>query len=369
MQGTLALLGLAAAYATWQRPPDKAAGGDVVVLDLGRNDLQRLRYEDGPKLIELERREDGAERGLWLHLATREATADGGAAGVDAGFSGSKSDQGGDAGVVAGKADGGTPGADRALAAARAREAKQPDREVRANDAAEKLFDRFGPLRASRSLGVLDDAKRRELGLESSKKRLELFARGGRHASYVIAVSALGAGAPYLQSDQDKRVYLVTGTIVTDLDAASTRLVDRRLHLFKPADYDSLTVKVDDKQRELLQLSSEGNQPQKLASRKTPTKPDDFARNWHERIWHLVVTEVLGKSEVPSSGEPKVAIRIDYRYRQKPVGWIELSQPRTATTGPAPEIYARTEHTAGWVKVHAVGEDLIKEAKKVAAEP
>ena len=221
-----------------------------------------------------------------------------------------------------------------------ARPTKQPDREVRGNDAAEKLFERFAPLRASRSLGVLDEAKRRELGLESSKKRLELFVRGGRRASYLLAMSALGAGAPYLESQPDKRVYLLSGSIATDLDSASTRLVDRRLHLFKPTDYDSLLIKVDDKQRELVQLSSDANQPPKLASKKTPTKPDDFARNWHDRIWHLVVTEVLGKSEVPSSGEPKLAMRVDYRYRQKPVGWIELSQPRPAASGHAPEIYA-----------------------------
>ena len=369
VQGTLALLGLAAAYATWQRPGDKATGGDVVIFDLARSDLERVRYEDGPKLIELERREEGTERGLWLHLATREAAGDRDAVGADAGFSGATSDRSGDAGVVAERADGGTPAADRASTAAPPRETKLPDREVRANDTAEKLFDRFAPLRASRSLGVLDDAKRRELGLESSRKRLEVFARGGRHASYVMAVSALGAGAPYLQSDQDKRVYLLSGSIATDLDAASTRLVDRRLHLFKPSDYDALLVKVDDRQRDLLELPAEGSQPQKLASTKTPTKPDEFARNWHDRIWRLVVTEVLGRAEVPSSGDPKVAIRIDYRYRQKPVGWIEVSQPRPATSGPVPEIYARTEHTAGWVKVHAIGEDLVKEGKKVVAEP
>src|SRR5215813_6537058 len=106
VQGTLALLGLAAAYATWQRPAEKAAGGEVVVLDLARNDLQRVRYEDGPKLIELERREDGAERGLWLHLVTREAAGDDGAMGADAGFPGATSDRSVDAGVVAGRPDG-----------------------------------------------------------------------------------------------------------------------------------------------------------------------------------------------------------------------------------------------------------------------
>jgi len=108
VQGTLALLGLAAAYATWQRPGDKATGGDVVVFDLARSDLERVRYEDGPKLIELERREDGTERGLWLHLATREAAGDRDAVGADAGFSGATSDRSGDAGVVAERADGGT---------------------------------------------------------------------------------------------------------------------------------------------------------------------------------------------------------------------------------------------------------------------
>jgi hypothetical protein len=339
IQGTLALVGLAAAYATWQRQPEKGASGDVIVLDLGRNELERVRYQDGQKLVELDRRGEGAENGLWIHLATLDSP--------------------GDAGVAV--PDGGA-------ASASSREAKVPDRDVRGNDQAEKLFDKFTPLRASRSLGVLDDAKRRELGLESSKKHLEIFARGGKHASYAVAVSALGTGAPYLQSDQDKRVFLLGSSIASDLDSAATRLVDRRLHAFKPSDYDSLVLKVDDKQRELVQIS-DGTQPQKLASKKTPTKPDDFARNWHDKIWHLVVTEVLGKSEVPASGEPKVAIRVDYRRRGKPVGWIEVSQPRTASSGPVPEMYARTEYTAGWVKVHAVGEDLTKEGKKIASEP
>jgi len=338
IQGTLALTALLAAYATWQRQPDKAAAGDVVVLDIGRNDLERVRYQDGPKSVDLERRNEGSEKGLWLHLATRETPSDGGTGAPDAG-------------VVA-----------------VAPEPKVPEREVRGNDQAEKVFDKFTPLRASRSLGVLDEAKRRELGLESSRKRLEVFARGGKHASYVVSVSALGAGAPYLQSDQDNRVYLLGSSIASDLDAASTRLVDRRLHAFKPSDYDSLTVKVDDKQREFVQISAETNQPQKLAAKKTPTKPDDFARNWHDKILHLVVTEVLGKGEVPSAGEPKVAIRVDYSRRAKPVGWIEVSQPQKSPAGPAADMFARTEHTAGWVKVHAVGEDLLKEGKKIASE-
>ncbi len=341
VQGALAVAGLLAAYTTWRREPEKA-GGDVVVLDLGRGDLERVRYDDPPKWVELERGSAGADRAVWIRIGTREVSnPDGGvaAAGVDAG-----------------------------VTAKASAEPKVPDREVRGNELAEKLYDKFAPIRASRALGTLDEAKLRELGLETSKKRLEVIGRGGKKSSFVLSMSALGAGAPYLENEQDKRVYLLGSSIVSDLDAASTRLVDRRLHTFKQTDYDSLVVKVESKQRELVQISPEG-QAFKIASKKFPDKPDDFARNWHDKIWHLIVTEVLGKGEAPASGEPATALRVEYKDRGKPVGWIELAQSRAAgAAGSAPEMFARTEHTAGWVKVHATAEDLLKEGKKIAAE-
>lgn len=337
IQGALALTGLVAAYATWQREPERATGGEVVVLDLGRDDLERVRYDDGSKWVELQRRGSNPEPAVWVRLGSRPAAAPDG-----------------------GMADGGT-----VLAAAK--EPKIPDREVVGNEAAQKLLEKFTPLRASRALGVLDEVKLQELGLAESKKRMEVNGRGKR-ASYVLASSALGAGAPYLQDEQDRKVYLLGSTILSDLDGASTRLVDRRLHSFKPADYDSVLLKVDNKQKEFAQSSSEPQKPLKLTPKKSPDKPDDFARNWHDKIWHLIVTEVLGKGEVPASGEPAPAVRIEYLQHGKQVGWIELSQGRAAASGSPGDLYARTEHTAGWDKVHSVGEDLLKEAKKVVSE-
>ncbi len=120
VQGTLAVLGLVAAYATWQRQPEKGAGGDVVVLDIGRNDLQRVRYLDGPKSVDLERRSDGPEKGLWIHLSTRDSP-DAGISAPDAGIASSPSEH------------------------------KSLDRDLRANDVAEKLFDKFTPLETARA--------------------------------------------------------------------------------------------------------------------------------------------------------------------------------------------------------------------------
>ncbi len=337
IQGALALTGLVAAYATWQREPDRAVGSEVVVLDLGRGDLERVRYDDGSKWLELQRRASDANPSVSLRLGSRPTAAP----------------------------DGGAP-PDGGVALASAKQATL-DREVIGNDAADKLLEKFTPLRAARALGVLDDAKMQELGLAESKKRVEVTARGGKRTSYLLASSALGANAPYLENEQDKKVYLLGSSILSDLDAASTRLVDRRLHTFKAADYDSVLVRADNKQREFVQSSSEPQQTYKLAPRKNPDKPDEFARNWHDKIWQMIVTEVLGKGEAPASGEPAPAFKIEYRRAGKSVGWLELAVGRAAS-GTAPDLYARTEHTAGWDKVHAVGEDLLKEAKKVVSE-
>jgi hypothetical protein len=341
IQGALAVSGLLAVYATWQREPERAPG-EVVVLDVGKNELERVRYEDGTKWSELLRHRDGSDPGVWLRFGTREPP----------GAEGGVRDAGTDGGV-----------------AAKPIEAKAPEGEVRGNELAEKLLEKLAPLRASRSLGVLDEPKLRELGLEGSTKRLEIFSSSGRRGVYLLASSPLGIGAPYLESEPDKHVYLLGSSILSDLDSASTRLIDRRLHNFKQLEFDSLVVRSQDKQRELVQSGVDPNQPLKVASKKSPGKPDDFARNWHDKVWHLIVTDVLGRGQAPSSGPPVVAFRVEYKQRGKSLGWIEVSLPRPGASGSPPEVYARTEHTAGWVKVHAPGEDLSKEAKQVAAEP
>ena len=45
IQAALAALALLFAYATWQREPELTAG-EVFVLDVTKNDLQKVRFED-----------------------------------------------------------------------------------------------------------------------------------------------------------------------------------------------------------------------------------------------------------------------------------------------------------------------------------
>jgi Domain of unknown function (DUF4340) len=322
VQGGLAALGLIAAYATWQRQPDRPAG-EVVVMDLGKNDLQKVRFDDGTKWIELTETKEGGDRVVFMKIAANEKT-------------------------------------------------KTPERELRGNDGALKLWDKFAPLRGSRALGVLAADKLKELGLDAPKKHVEVTVRGEKRM-LEVGTSPFGVSDPYVKTS-DGQVYVLGGAVVSDLESASVRLVDRALHGFKPTEWDGLSVSAGGKQRQLVQTNPEQPAAAKLASKKTPTKPDEMAKNWHDKVWRLFASELLGKGEKPANGEPVTALRIDYSSGGKAKGFLEVGRVTppaanavSSAAPPAPEAYGRTEHTAGWVKLPPSAEDLLKEAEKIAA--
>jgi hypothetical protein len=227
--------------------------------------------------------------------------------------------------------------------------------------------------RRRRALGTLKADKLKELGLDAPKKKLELTARGVKH-TFDIGASPYGVSDPYVKDEQDGRVYVFGGGVINDLDSAGTRLVDRNLHAFKPGDYDTVTVSAGGKSKTLQAPQAENQFAAKLINPKTG-KPDDLAKNWHDKVWRMMVTDVLGKGEQPTTGTPEVACKVEYSWHGKPKGFVELGRiapPPVASNVPAPagavEAWARSERTASWDKLPANADDVIKECSKVAGE-
>ncbi len=94
----------------------------------------------------------------------------------------------------------------------------------------------------------------------------------------------------------------------------------------------------------------------------------------------MLVTDVLGKGETPKNGEPVVVTRVEYTQHGRARGFIEIGRvaakppealSSTSTSPPPPpqpgEVYARTESTAGWMKLGGNIEDLLREAPGIAA--
>ena len=300
LQGVLAAVGLASAFFVWQREPE-GAPGEVVLVDAPPQALERVRYEDPAGRVELFR--EGSE-GLWLRLGTRV---------------------------------------------------------LRANETAENLFARFAPLRASRSLGVLDAETLAEVGLKDSPRKLVVTLTSGEHA-FTLASASIGWGQPYLRRETDGSVFLVGPWLLPDLENAGQRLVERTLHAFEASAYDTLTVTQGGHSRTFL-VRARAQRPAELVPQEAPDSPDELARKWHERVWLLAVspTDLLGRGEEPPGDAPQEVFRVEYRRGDKGLGHL------TVARGVGGEFYARTEHTAGWARLPPWAESLVLEAEKVAA--
>jgi hypothetical protein len=311
VQGALALAALGAAYHTWQRPQE-VSQGDVTALDLSRRELTRVRFEKTGSWVELSPEELGGERAVSVK---REEPAE----------------------------KGKTP---------------PSPRELVGNELAERVLDRFTPLLAERSLGVLGTEKLAELGLAKPERHLIVEARG---ASYRFDVStALGAGQPYLRDTRSGNVYVLGGMLVSDLEM-SARLVDRRLPTFQREEFDAVTVTAGGHSRSLVAIAQPSTYLPRLASTKSPATPDTFAKNWHDQLWRLAPVDLLGRGEVPQTGAPLVTVRVDYRRGGNDVGFVELGKSGA-------DVYARSEHTAGWVKLGAQAASVLQDAERVASE-
>jgi hypothetical protein len=315
-QAALALLGLSAAYLTWQRGPDLEPG-EVFVVDMGRGELTGVRFEDQEKStwVELSMTSDQTGSFVSVRLSPQEKV---------------------------------LPGKDKAMT-------KTPERLVRGSEAAATLFRSFTPLRASRALGVLDAGKLKDLGLDAAKaKRITLALRSGPR-TFAIAPAPPGGNEPYLRDESNGQVYLVARSFLSDFQSAVSMLVDRRLHAFKVEEADRIFVQHGSKKKEFVVARGDGGI--RIAAAASPDQPDATAKTWHDRIFSLWPTEVLGKDEVPAEGTPQVDVRVEYNVRGHSLGFMEIARPAAIeSTKERPKdgkdtLFAHSEHTLGWFKL------------------
>jgi hypothetical protein len=351
-QGGLAALGLLAAHLTWQRAPERAPG-EVAVIDASKADVGRIRFEDQDNILGLERRSEAGEPVVWLHLEPKAKVA--------------KPE-------AKPPAKPGEKAAEKAPAPPPApTPPSAPPRDVRGNADALKLADRFAPLVSPRAFGTMDASKLKELGLDAPTRHLEVVVRGDtRKYDVGIALNAQN-GEAFLRDARDGRIYLMPRQLLSELTNGK-RLVDPRLHTFETKEFDKITLTMNGKRREYVHLGRDNFQNDGYASAKTPDKRDVMAKNWADSVWRTFPMEVLGKGEEPKGGEPKVAFRIDYTEKGKPVGWIEIARAEgtEATSSPSGDtvdnIFARSEHSVGWSRLHS-GDMLITDAEKLLASP
>ena len=327
-QGGLALGALVLAYFTWQRSPELASD-EVFVVDIGKNDLVSARFDDQEKStwVQLGRSADEAGPFILVDLGPQEQPASG-----------------------------------RQPQAAGTTK-KTPERFVRGNEAAEKLFASFAPLRASRSLGILPVDKLKDLGLASTQKRIALVLRNGKR-SFAIAPAPAGGSEPYLRDEASGQVYVVARSFLSDFQTATSLLVERHMHAFRLEEADRIAIAQGTTRREFLVSRGEGSV--RLAPVGAPDKPDASLKTWHDRVFSVWPIEVLGKDEVPAEGSPRIELRIEYILRGRRLGFVEIGRVAAVATtaeGAKDALFARSERTLGWFKLAADAQNLLKDGQ------
>lgn len=342
--GALALIGLLAAYVTWQRPKASASSANTIkVFEASKQSLESIKYEDGQRFLTVKR----VEGELWVTTGSipgKETPFDAGLDVVRLAM--------GDGGVDAGQVS----------VAITPPPKPPPTREMRANERAETAMNKFMPLEATRALGALSDEKKAELGLAETDRRLEVIV-GGTSRTFKVAKNLPGVFGLYILDERNQDVYLMAGALLADFDPQSQVLVDRRLHAFKQSEFDAFVVKADGKEASFVQTNAEVPTAAKIARASTPDKPDELVKNWHDKVWNrLIVTEVLGKGENPPGSTPEIAMRVEYALKGKAKGWLELAMDKEKA------VWARSENTASWVAIHQGSDELLLEAKKLVLE-
>lgn len=363
VQVAVAAGALVLAALVWTRPPQQGAPGEVPVTSLARGEVKAVHWDDGSHQVDVRRASD-SDRQVWVRIATSPSLqapdagvrADGGVA-SDAGVTPrpdagpSPRDHRADAGVRA-RTDGGVPDVLRAM-----REAPPPPpRELRGNEVAEQLLDRVSPPMAIRDLGTATATRRVELGLEASSKHLRLETRSGGSIEFVVSTPPGAAGAYLLGSDG--RLWLVQDSLIQDLSAATSRLVDRRLHTFRSDEPDAMQLQLDGRTKAFVVRRAQGTT--RIAPAENPDAPSPEATAWADRLFRLSPLEVLGRGETPREGTPTIALRVDYTRDRRPLGFLEVARAGS-------EWYARSEHTAGWVRLPPQAANIREQAERIEA--
>jgi Domain of unknown function (DUF4340) len=346
IQGGLAVIGLLAAQLTSQRQPEHAPGS-VTVLDATKMDVTHVHYADDHNAVDFERGHGDKDPPVWIHLApTAEAS-------------------GNETKNEKTKPESSKPPAPPA-----------PPRDLLGGEQAAKVLDQFAPLVSPRAFGQLDAGKLNELGLSAPTRQLDVTVKGEVHHYVVGQPEKATGGESFLRDTGDGHVYLTPRGLLSDLQNPN-HLVDRRLHGFEPADFDRMVLAAGGKSKDYVQLDREARAKAAFAPAGTPDKHDQMAKNWHDSVWRAFPSDVLGRGENPPGGKPIVVLRVDYYDGKSSVGYMELareestggvSEETPSSEAPSADIYARTEHTAGWLKLHNGGQ-LLADAQKLLAAP
>ena len=326
--GVLAVGGLILAWLVWVTPEEERSPDEVELVACDPEDVTSLVLDVDNREVKLERRGQGDERAYWVTVTRRPEPREGQA------------------------------------------EAPEPtvDEFVGGRKRVDEYLAKIAPLRALRSLGELDEETTEEVELGEEAGRF-VYACGERTVEYTLGATAFGTGDRYLREADGNTAYLLAADAIRDLQSAEALLMQRELNDFEPTEVENLVVKIEDRERRLLQRNRRDPERAEWVDASEPDRRNELFGNWLERVSQLRVQDYLALDAEPGAdieGESAAttqALTLEYLGSGGDrIGHLELAR---VDTQPA-RYYARSDATQAWVTVpRSIAQQVEDDARTV----
>ena len=251
---------------------------------------------------------------------------------------------------------------------------RRPDRadpvvkEFVGGEAVDELVLKLEPLRAERSLGVLDDEKLEELELDGEGQRLRIEC-GSRSVEWRVGATTFGQPLRYLRDPESGIVFLADSSLISELEAAEHRLMQRELLRLDMTEVETLHVRAFGEEQTLKQANRHDAARAQWVDAADPDRRNDLYGNWLNRFARLTVQEYLAVDAEPgadledASASYETLVEMEYRDEEGEVlDTLQLAR----VDAEQPQYYARTGATRSWVKViRSVSQQIEDEARPV----
>ncbi len=182
---------------------------------------------------------------------------------------------------------------------------------------AKELVKTLASLRAKRSFGQVGDDRMKEFGFDKPEGTLRVTVGGVEHA-LVIGAPTAGAATRYARDVDSKVVYVIDGSVVSDLKAGAPRLSERNQHEWKWNEPDAVTISGGGKSKRVVHAGTEGHRF--WADANSADQNDETSGNWLMKVERLRPNTFL---ESMPDGATRV-LRVEYRSGSEEKGFLEL---------------------------------------------
>ncbi len=222
-----------------------------------------------------------------------------------------------------------------------------------------KLAERLAPLMALRRIGPVEDKDAADFGLDKPEGSLKVNLGGTLH-ELVLGGPTPGGEDRYVRYAGDGAVYAVSGELARSLLFADSRLVEKELHAFEPAEVATVRLSRGEQKRELSKVPDKRDAWATAADGATQ---DEAASNWMSKLGRVRPT---GYVEKPPQA-PELVLRAEYlNERGKALGWMELYR---SGAGEQAEYFVRSELTRWYgVTLKSAAEQVEQEAPAIIKE-